>query len=57
MICKYSAYDEEIMRFRCKVTGDECLYFIPSEKTCRKEGYLDLDEESEVEQEDVLREM
>lgn len=57
MICKYSAYDEEIMRFRCKVTGDECLYFIPSEKTCRKEGHLDLDEESEVEQEDVLREM
>ena len=47
MICKYSAYDEEIMRFRCKVTGDECLYFIPSEKTCRKEGHLDLDEESE----------
>ena len=32
MDCRYSFYDGDIMRFKCRISGSECIYFIPNEK-------------------------
>lgn len=41
--CKYSVFDNDIARYQCTITGDECVYFLPSYQRCVKE-FLD-DEE------------
>lgn len=42
MGCKYSKYDGDIMRFKCRISGSECIYFIPNEKKC--EEAIDMNE-------------
>ena len=42
MDCRYSFYDGDIMRFKCRISGSECIYFIPNEKKC--EEAIDMNE-------------
>lgn len=37
MGCKCSSYDEDLGRYKCSVSGDECVYFIPNSKSCAEE--------------------
>ena len=40
MDCRYSFYDGDIMRFKCRISGSECIYFIPNEKKCEEAIYM-----------------
>lgn len=39
MGCKYSKFNDE-GRFICTVTDDGCIYLIPNQQRCIKDGYL-----------------
>ena len=40
MACRYSKYDGDSMRFKCKISGDECVYLIPNEQKCEEAKYM-----------------
>ena len=37
MSCKSAKFEEEEGRFKCDVSGDECVYILPNSKRCAKE--------------------
>lgn len=37
MGCKWSTYEPDEGRYLCEVTGDQCMYYIPSSKKCAEE--------------------
>lgn len=40
MSCKCAKFDSEDGRWQCSITGDGCVYLIPSQKAC-SEQYVD----------------
>ncbi|MDF2883836.1 MAG: hypothetical protein K0R54_4400 [Clostridiaceae bacterium] len=37
MDCTFASFDEDLGRYKCSVSGDECVYFIPNSKSCAKD--------------------
>lgn len=45
MSCKYTIdYDSDTNRYQCLISGDECIFLIPNEKSCEEAGCLDEEE-------------
>lgn len=37
MSCKCATFDPDEGRYYCSVSGDQCMYFIPSSKRCAED--------------------
>lgn len=37
MSCKAAKFDPDEGRYYCEVSGDQCMYYIPSSKKCAEE--------------------
>ena len=39
MACSCATYDPDDGRYYCEVSGDQCMFLIPSSKKCAEEYY------------------
>lgn len=51
MACKCATYDPDEGRFYCGISGDQCIYLIPSSKQCAEDYGEGPDAWGEIEEE------